>query len=969
MTGTEVYFSKSSCKHCSHPNLLILTSSSTVIQAALKGLQSCVFFGKWTFGGEEELGSVLAVLKKLMFHGGPAGSVDWPAVLYPAPLPQYEGLAPSKPPEPAKPPEAQTEATVPGNISGKNKKRKSRGKGKKTGRVEDGAEDEKEVVPVLQKGGVRGGREEFRNGESLSKPSVTSFYPSWKQSSSDSEISDQENTAQNKLRYYHGRVRQGALQCLLTVLKSIEKQTMYGYWSSFIPEPPIGGPPALTLLTVILKDPSAKVRACAIQVVSAMLEGSRQFLAVAEDMSTPRASFTSLSFSLATSIRELHRTLGLALLAEASAHTLTQVIKCLAYLLGNSPYHRLKPGLLSTLFKQLSPYVRHKDANVRVSVLTLYGALLKNQAPLPEVEQLLQQPEGISSNGGACSFTQQNSVLPWRQRGAVSLSSPTPVVPSQQQVPDRPGEGDTAPLWLMQLCMLLVTETREDQSNSDGGEMGRVVLEPAPVRVEALQVLSNLLCGYYSLVQPHLTEIVQLSTHCLVDADRSVQLHSSKLLEEFGTGIIQQYKANNVPESSRVPIDKVVQLWSEVLSGPLNGALQNENHPKLQSSACDVLSHILPEAFAQLPDKTQLMCITVLLGLFYSENYMVRSAAVRALGFYVQFPCLREDVMFLADTANTILTAFDDRSPVVWASAHWSLGHLTDTLVINMEKMGMDFQEEISDMLLLKMLQAATRASAVHDRVICYTVRALGNLLYFLRESQMTRSVFQCPVEEAVRTLVESLHSETIMKVRWNACYALGTAFKNPVLLQDGQASWICDAFAALCHGVTSHAVFKVRIGSAAALAKPVHRDCYGDTTRFSCVWHSLATGLEKSKETNDFYSAGLRHTLSHAVLHLLSLSELQDMPALGASLLGEDRSRIEDHLIRYLRDEEVAEKPKDCRDDTSNSQQRIQVLRQTLIRLKGLKGHSVDQGAEENGREVVVEFLEDLLKSCEESC
>lgn len=36
---------------------------------------------------------------------------------------------------------------------------------------------------------------------------------------------------------------------------------------------------------------------------------------------------------------------------------------------------------------------------------------------------------------------------------------------------------------------------------------------------------------------------------------------------------------------------------------------------------------------------------------------------------------------------------------------------------------GVDFQEELSDMLLLKMLQAATRASADKDRVRALTLR------------------------------------------------------------------------------------------------------------------------------------------------------------------------------------------------------------------------------------------------------
>lgn len=168
-----------------------------------------------------------------------------------------------------------------------------------------------------------------------------------------------------------------------------------------------------------------------------------------------------------------------------------------------------------------------------------------------------------------------------------------------------------------------------------------------------------------------------------------------KLLEELGTGIIQQYRADaSTPQCVPVcqvkkknvhvrwykttfkgyDVDvilvfcpfQVVEFWSEVLGGPLISALQNEQHPTLQTSACDTLSSILPQAFSQLPvsvfdllsfhmryslwysyvhylqNKTQMLCITILLGLTYSENSLVKAAAVRALGVYILFPCLRE---------------------------------------------------------------------------------------------------------------------------------------------------------------------------------------------------------------------------------------------------------------------------------------------------------------------------------------
>lgn len=84
-----------------------------------------------------------------------------------------------------------------------NKKRRSKGKAKKTSaeesRADDGGEDDGDAMPALRTGaGREGGRDE---GETLSNSSAPSFYPSWKRSSSDSEFSDPEGSAQSKLRH------------------------------------------------------------------------------------------------------------------------------------------------------------------------------------------------------------------------------------------------------------------------------------------------------------------------------------------------------------------------------------------------------------------------------------------------------------------------------------------------------------------------------------------------------------------------------------------------------------------------------------------------------------------------------------------------------------------------------------------------------------------------------------------------
>lgn len=131
--------------------------------------------------------------------------------------------------------------------------------------------------------------------------------------------------------------------------------------------------------------------------------------------------------------------------------------------------------------------------NVRVSVLTLYGALVTTQAPLPEVQLLLQHPQGSISSG---SFTPQDSTLSWRQRDGVSSPSRSPVTRSQRSshtqsphVFHTPGEDDSSTPWLLQLCVALVIHPREEQSDSEGaGKGGAAALEPSPVRLEALQV-------------------------------------------------------------------------------------------------------------------------------------------------------------------------------------------------------------------------------------------------------------------------------------------------------------------------------------------------------------------------------------------------------------------------------------------------------------------------------------------------
>ncbi|KAK7829967.1 hypothetical protein U0070_003422 [Myodes glareolus] len=950
-----------------------------LLQNALKGIQSLLNGGKMRMTETEHLGALLAVLKKAMFHGLPGLNIEMPTVLYPTPLPQYDGRSPVKPQQP-EPSAARLSA---------NKKKKHKVKPKKAQQGEKEEEEESsgevEAVPSLNRGrvnmcGENTWRFSPRGSQSLpvdgdraaGSEQVWPFASSnWKRaSSSESDYSDSEGGMQGKMRSYQAKVRQGALACFLSTIKSIEKKVLYGYWSAFVPDTPeLGSPQSVSLMTLTLKDPSPKTRACALQVLSAILEGSKQFLSVAEDTTDHKMAFTPFSVTIASSIRELHRCLLLALVAESSSQTLTQIIK-----------------------------LADQNVNVRVSSLTLLGAIVSTHAPLPEVQLLLQQPcsSGLSSSSSATPHLSTPDC--WKK---------VPAGPSLEEASVSSPKASTEPCWLIRLCISTVVLPKEDScSGSDAGSSLGSTYEPSPMRLEALQVLAHLAKGYFSMAQLYLMELGEVICKCMGEANPSIQLHGVKLLEELGTGLIQQYKpdSSTAPEQ-RVPLCvlfrklfpslwkmpsentckkllqkrflskaasdghgfnrfscgccavvlTVVMFWTMMLNGPLPRALQSSEHPTLQASACDALSSILPEAFSSLPNDKQILCITMLLGLNDSKNHLVKAATSRALGVYVLFPCLRQDVIFVADTANAILMSLQDKSLNVRAKAAWSLGNLTDTLIVNMDTADPSFQDEFSGLLLLKMLQSAIQASTDKDKVKSNAVRALGNLLHFLQPSHIERPRFAEIIEASIQALISTVVNEAAMKVRWNACYAMGNVFKNPALPL-GSAPWTSQAYKALTSVVMSCKNFKVRIRSAAALSIPGKRAQYGSLEQFAQIWNALVTALQKSEDTTDFlefkYCASLRTHVCQALLHLLSLASASDLPCILETLeLNGDM--IQSYVLQFLKSGAEGDDP----GTVHTPQERDQMVRVALTHI-----HSVQTLAGDTAKRVIVAFLEGIL-------
>ena len=171
-------------------------------------------------------------------------------------------------------------------------------------------------------------------------------------------------------------------------------------------------------------------------------------------------------------------------------------LQCLATLIPNVPYQRLKPGLLNRVSKQIKPFLHHRDPNIRVACLTCLGSIVTVQCPLLEVCYILQpsRPASRLSDSSASSAQDPAHKAQTSESGYHSSSTgnasgtsssggdqnpgpvdnlspagiPTPSLSSGSQTPTMSsseqfyslggGGGETGTPWVVRLCvMVLVT--------------------------------------------------------------------------------------------------------------------------------------------------------------------------------------------------------------------------------------------------------------------------------------------------------------------------------------------------------------------------------------------------------------------------------------------------------------------------------------------------------------------------------
>ncbi|CAB4383085.1 unnamed protein product [Rhizophagus irregularis] len=708
-------------------------------------------------------------------------------------------------------------------------------------------DDIKKLQVSIDRSRIEAGKSVRNSGPSNQKHSrkhsrMRSIGRSWL--SSDSEISDGEYSQSLRKRNEDSRIRANALGCLQSIARASPKK-LYQYWSHFFPytEPTETSSPSL--FTIIACEPIHTVRILACSIISTMIDGSKQYLAAADDREV-KTSFTSLSAKLGTIVRELHAGLCQVILREDHITVLAQLLKCCNVLVNNAAYDRLSSNYLSRTYHTTANFLVHNDNAVRLATMVLVSTIMDCKACIKEVDKLLLDKV---INRTSADFTK----LPFFQNHEEMnlLSYLVLVIGSKEQSP--------------------------------------------VVRIESWGILCACARTHFSIVSLKWEHINPLIIADLASEDEKIRTAAMTFLVEyakeqaaFGGGnrntggdderiMVQEVQKEIIPE--------VFLWWDSVITQHIQGSSIDDCHA-VRALACDFMSHIPSNVFSALSVEKRNFCTKTLLGFSKFENPGVRAAACRGLGVYILFPILQQDT-FASDMALSVIQQMADPNILVRVRSSWALGNLCDTMVLlsnpaNNQGMSNTNTEFLIKVMWTRIVKAALSASNDNEKVRPNGVRALGSIIHVSPTNFLEREE-RSLIKDVVLSLIKNFESGTL-KVRWNACYAAANMLRNPNFpIGSKSNSWSVQLYEALIRVVQTSKNFKVRINACLALSTPTTRAKYGDTVMLCKILQVIVTSLENVDNLTGTgfsevkYQEQLRNQLLNTYHHLIDISVIND--------------------------------------------------------------------------------------------
>ncbi|KAL0109338.1 hypothetical protein PUN28_014428 [Cardiocondyla obscurior] len=640
--------------------------------------------------------------------------------------------------------------------------------------------------------------------------------------SSDSDTSD---TEINNSIHADSKVRLGAVRLLQTLIEITQSREIFGYWPQIVATGSRND--ARVLTRSILVEPVSKVRQNVLSILTELLIDAKPFLIHAED--TNHTSFITFFGTVCLMVKELHFTLSLILLAEKNIAVLTHALKCTAALVQGTPYERLKPGLATKLVRNCKPHIFHKDPTVRVAALSIFEAFASNEFITQEILNILaKQTIGEIDSGKSQSDTASISDIGTEEE-EIDIEDIENSTNSRNEITSI--SKDESVCLLVRICL-------ENISNKSVN---------TPVRLQSLKLVGRLAFNTGSLVYPHLEKVTTTLISIMGESESQVVLHACRVLE-----IISGCLAN-----TETYHNNGILFWNIIFESMIS--LAQTSQAILREAACDCLGSISGNVFTQLSRQKIILIITILFGAVRDEESAVRAAGLRALGMLVTLSALEHDTGFLMDLADTVCSAFEDKNLGVRVKSAWALANLCDCL--SRQKQHEDVEPLLLEDLLPKLYHVSVIAAKDNDKVKCNAVRAIGTILYLC-----PRKCILSDTTLGLDALIKCAILGNDMKVRWNACRALGL-----VLSHDPDAilppSWKEQVFPELCTLICNSPNFKVRTNAAWALSSCNYYGKYIIT-----LWKSIVLAFENAQHVPSYVEYPHRDALIQQVRVLFKI-------------------------------------------------------------------------------------------------
>lgn len=636
------------------------------------------------------------------------------------------------------------------------------------------------------------------------------------------------------------------------------------------------------LLYIGQHDPNLRCRSAALQVCAHLIYGSKGFFHQAEiNIKRCPTTFIPFSVSLGYMVLAIYKSLSTILSSESSLPVLTQALKCLAVLVQASPFKQFEKGFVQNFVKDVKPLIYHRDAAIQVSALMVMEFLVA----VPETTDDIAEAVGLPPEAVSKKSPQVQHVAD-EESDIVEIEE---FVESEDEIcDDKNNDRDTieknvnqhgvdTSSWLLRRVLHNLTKQEKVLATS--------------VRIESLQVLT-VMSTHFVMIKPHLSRISDVLQHSLNDVLPDVRLYAARCIDTCAYQISRYVMESS--SSTETEIRECSKFWQNMMPIIVTHiGSDSEEMTTVRITLCDALSNIGVMMFEHIPHSTQISLLSFLSGVSSdsSEETLVRAAAVRALAVFALYPSLRDDLVFIENTAELTLRLVKDSNLLVRVKSLWSLGNISDALLGKGPEIPQLRHERISDDLLYRLITAATTACSDNDKVRCNAVRTLGNLLRLLTEEH-----FSCESKfdwhqafgKSICKLTDCLRSSGNAKVKWNTCYAISNLMRNTTIFKVKDLNWKETLFAALCHVIVHHSNFKVRINAAAAITNITERSHFGCYYEQFCS--SVLEAIEQSYNLDSFYEYNHRDNLQEqlclALCHIIRLANNDDFSMIKKHLL-----------------------------------------------------------------------------------